>query len=231
MIISPLDCRGLACPEPVVRCRNYLQEHPEDILKVLVDNRAAMENVSAFLTRSGYTVDTHEVKENPPYWVLIGAVNAGVFNAGALDAGAPAPRAATNQGQAFSVPKPLAPALSSSLTCGPRKTVVFLSTETLGRGDDSLGQKLMLNFLGTLPELGDELWRLILVNGAVKLATNQVEGALAKLQALEQTGVNIMVCGTCLEHFQLLGQRSVGETTNMLDIITCMQLADKVIRP
>jgi hypothetical protein len=38
-----------------------------------------------------------------------------------------------------------------------------------------------------------------------------------------------MVCGTCLNHFQLLEQKQVGETTNMLDIVTAMQLADKVI--
>ena len=40
---------------------------------------------------------------------------------------------------------------------------------------------------------------------------------------------HIMVCGTCLDHFQLLDQKKVGQTTNMLDIVTAMQLADKVI--
>ena len=48
-------------------------------------------------------------------------------------------------------------------------------------------------------------------------------------QALEQSGVRLLVCGTCLNHFQLLEAKQVGETTNMLDIVTAMQLADKVI--
>jgi len=39
----------------------------------------------------------------------------------------------------------------------------------------------------------------------------------------------VLVCGTCLNHFQLLEQKKVGETTNMLDIVTHMHLADKVI--
>jgi hypothetical protein len=37
------------------------------------------------------------------------------------------------------------------------------------------------------------------------------------------------VCGTCLNHFNLIERKQVGETTNMLDIVTAMQLADKVI--
>jgi intracellular sulfur oxidation DsrE/DsrF family protein len=52
---------------------------------------------------------------------------------------------------------------------------------------------------------------------------------LASLQELEQEGVMVLVCGTCLNHFQVLEQKKVGETTNMLDIVTHMQLADKVI--
>jgi sulfur relay (sulfurtransferase) complex TusBCD TusD component (DsrE family) len=53
---------------------------------------------------------------------------------------------------------------------------------------------------------------------------------LEKLQALAASGVSILVCGTCLDHFGLLEQKRVGETTNMLDVVTSMQLADKVIR-
>ena len=38
-----------------------------------------------------------------------------------------------------------------------------------------------------------------------------------------------MLCGTCLDHFDLLARKQVGVTTNMLDIVTAMQLAEKVI--
>lgn len=66
------------------------------------------------------------------------------------------------------------------------------------------------------------------VNNGVNLA---VEGStvLAELKALAENGVDILVCGTCLTHFNLLDKKQVGETTNMLDIVTAMQLADKVI--
>jgi intracellular sulfur oxidation DsrE/DsrF family protein len=52
---------------------------------------------------------------------------------------------------------------------------------------------------------------------------------LTSIQELEKEGVMVLVCGTCLTHFQLLEQKQVGETTNMLDIVTHMQLADQVI--
>ncbi|MGD8740846.1 MAG: sulfurtransferase-like selenium metabolism protein YedF, partial [Desulfobacterales bacterium] len=45
----------------------------------------------------------------------------------------------------------------------------------------------------------------------------------------EAAGLNILVCGTCLDHFKLLDKKQVGETTNMLDIVTAMQLSDRVI--
>jgi hypothetical protein len=51
---------------------------------------------------------------------------------------------------------------------------------------------------------------------------------LQDLQAYEQAGLKILMCGTFLNHFNLLDKKQVSETTNLLDIITAMQLADKV---
>ena len=110
------------------------------------------------------------------------------------------------------------------------RTLVFLSTDTLGHGSDELGAKLMANFLATLPELGANLWRVVMVNGGVKLAS-QPGRALDALKKLEESGVSLLVCGTCLEQYGLLDAKQVGETTNMLDIVTSLDLADKVIRP
>jgi len=91
-----------------------------------------------------------------------------------------------------------------------------------------LGGKLMINFLRTLTEMGPDLWRLVFVNAGVKLTIDGSE-ALPDLKAFDQAGIKILVSGTCLTHFGLLDRKKVGETTNMLDIVTAMQLADKVI--
>jgi len=109
------------------------------------------------------------------------------------------------------------------------KTVAFITADSIGRGNDELGGKLMLAFLATLPELGTSLWRIVLVNGGVKLACES-HPALEKLEALAASGVSILVCGTCLNFFELMDKKRVGETTNMLDVVTSLGLAGKIIQ-
>ncbi len=109
-----------------------------------------------------------------------------------------------------------------------KKTLVLIATDELGKGDKELGQNIVTNFVKMMSEMGDDLWRIVLLNGGVRLA---VEGAevLSKLQELDREGLSILVCGRCLETVNLLEKKKVGEVTNMLDIITSMQVADKVI--
>lgn len=109
-----------------------------------------------------------------------------------------------------------------------KKTLILLGTDSLGKGNAELGRKIVLSFLKTVQEMGGELWRLVLLNGGVKLA---VEGSevLPQLQELARSGVGIQVCGSCLETFGLLEKKGVGDTANMLDMVTAMQLAEKVI--
>jgi selenium metabolism protein YedF len=120
------------------------------------------------------------------------------------------------------------PEVSTGKQSDLKKIMVMCATDRMGFGDDELGLKLMFNFLKTLKEMGSELWRLVFVNNGVKL-TIQSSAVLDDLKQYEKDGLKIMVCGTCLNHFNLLEKKQVGETTNMLDIVTAMQLADKVI--
>lgn len=109
-----------------------------------------------------------------------------------------------------------------------QKIMIMVTSDKIGHGDDGLGTKLMASFLKTLKEMRDDLWRLVFVNDGVKLT---IEGstALEDLISLEEDGVQILACGTCLAHFNLTDKKRVGETTNMLDIVTAIQLAGKVV--
>jgi selenium metabolism protein YedF len=118
--------------------------------------------------------------------------------------------------------------ISSEPQSADSKIMVIVATDRFGFGDDELGLKLMGNFIKTLKEMQPDLWKLVFVNNGVKLAA-QGSVVLDDLKALVESGVSILVCGTCLTHFNLLDKKQVGETTNMLDIVTGMQLADKVI--
>ncbi len=194
-----IDCRGLACPAPVLRAKETIEREAVDFLIMLLDNEAARENVSRFLSRAGYAV---RLEEWEGAQAVVGERSGG---AGA----APAEPAA------------------AEVKAGS-KIMVLAGSNRLGSGDDLLGERLMVNFLGTLKEMGRELWTLVLLNSGVKLACAGSE-VLTALQELEAAGVQVLVCGTCLNHFKLLEQKQVGETTNMLDIVTHMQLADKVV--
>lgn len=193
-----LDCRGLQCPKPVMECKELLNAERPDEIVVQVDNMAAVENVTRFLSSNGYKTGSQQI--GAALWQVDGIKQGGEASS------------------------------KTSGDSGSLKTLVLITTETLGRGDDTLGARLMENFLATLPELGDTLWRIVLVNGGVKLASTQGT-ALDSLKKLAESGVSILVCGTCLMHFGLLEKKEVGETTNMLDIITSLDIAQKVIRP
>lgn len=201
--MSELNCRGLACPAPVTQVRDRLAQEKPSTITVLVDNEAARENVSRFLAYQGYQVTV--AKADDGYRVVGGGGDQAcrVMEEGELAA------AAGGGG-------------------GGGKLLVMITTEHLGHGDEQLGSGLMLNFLKTLKEMGPDLWRLVFINAGVKLTVAGAE-SLAPLRELAEAGVSILVCGTCLNHFNLLDQKQVGEITNMLDIVTSLQLADKAI--
>lgn len=193
-----IDARGLGCPAPVLQAKAALQEEHPDRVRVVVDNPAAQQNVRRFLESQGFQTALEHVGSD---YMVIG-------RCGSMPSGQPQP----------------APMPSDET----KKIMVMCATDRVGFGDDALGLKLMVNFLRTLKEMGEELWRLVFVNNGVKLT---IEGSdvLEDLRGYERNGLKILVCGTCLDHFDLLDRKKVGETTNMLDIVTAMQLADQVI--
>jgi selenium metabolism protein YedF len=198
--MKEIDARGLACPAPVLQTKAVLQEENPTDVTVVLDNPASQQNVQRFLESQGFqTIIQH-----------IGADHLVIGTCGP---------ASQNLAQPSPVPEKNTEA---------RKIMVMCATDRLGFGDDDLGLKLMVNFLRTLKEMGPDLWRLVFVNNGVKLAVAGAE-VIGDLKALEDSGLKILVCGTCLNHFDLLEKKQVGETTNMLDIVTAMQLADKVI--
>jgi selenium metabolism protein YedF len=193
-----IDCRGLACPAPVLQTKEAIETDHPDVIKVTVDNEASKQNVNRFLESQGFEVSVDQ--EGTEFHVI------GKREDGAL-------------------PEP--PVVEKPET-GQKKIMIMVANDCMGHGDNELGSKLMLSFLKTLKEMGEELWRLVFVNNGVKLTTGDAE-VLPILKDYEEQGLHIMVCGTCLTHFDLLDEKQVGETTNMLDIVTAMQLADKVI--
>ena len=55
-----IDCRGLSCPEPIIRTKKAIKDNPKNI-DVLVDQRAPLENVQRFLKAMKYNVTATEL--------------------------------------------------------------------------------------------------------------------------------------------------------------------------
>jgi len=184
-MVKELDCRKMDCPAPVLETKKCLESDAVSQIRVLVDNDAAVENVSRFLTYAGFEVG---VESDGAESIVEGTRDQA--DAVALGSG-PAEQSKS--------PK------KSSATDSPAKIMVMATTDKMGVGDDELGAKLMINFIKTLKEMGKDLWRLVFVNHGVTLAT--VDSAvLEDLRELEASGVTILVCGTCLTHLDLMGQ-------------------------
>jgi selenium metabolism protein YedF len=108
------------------------------------------------------------------------------------------------------------------------KTVFVIGGESLGAGSTELGAKLMGSFLRTLSAMEPKPEALLFYNASVKLL-RKGSGALEALKALEDQGVELLACVTCLEFFGLLEDLAVGRVSNMREIVGHMLEAQKVI--
>lgn len=100
----------------------------------------------------------------------------------------------------------------------------------MGSGDEELGAKLMRGFLRTLIDMSFTPWRMIFINSGVMLTTIDEE-AVEALMLLSEKGVEILSCGTCLQHYKVDQKISVGRSTTMYEVLETLEKASKVISP
>lgn len=109
-------------------------------------------------------------------------------------------------------------------------TVVVVSSDRMGEGNDELGKVLIKGFIYAVSQLPKLPKTVIFYNGG---ATLPVEGSasLEDLKNLEAQGVEILTCGTCLDYYSLKEKLAVGSVTNMYTIVETIANATKVIKP
>jgi selenium metabolism protein YedF len=202
-----VDARGMACPQPVLETKKVLDQGLSSHFRVLVDNEAAKENVSRFAMNRGCQV---AVRKEAAGWTEVTITGAGSL-----------PAQATEEE---------IPSCSVSEASSPYRIVVYIGTDCVGRGDDELGTKLMRGFLRTWIDAAVLPWRMIFINSGVKLTTVDEE-AVDAVSMLAERGVEVLSCGTCLQHFGLEQELKVGKVSNMFEVIDTLTTATKVISP
>jgi intracellular sulfur oxidation DsrE/DsrF family protein len=107
-------------------------------------------------------------------------------------------------------------------------TVILVTRNGMGQAEPALQQKLITTFLKLLNE--DHVLPAVICfyTEGVHLV---VSGSpiLATLHALEDKGVRLILCSTCLNFYNLIDQVQVGVVGGMGDILEAMNRAGKVI--
>ena len=109
-----------------------------------------------------------------------------------------------------------------------KSIAITILSDTIGSGNDELGGLLMSVLFSTLLEVEQKPEKLIFMNGGVKLTTEGSE-VLESLGKLEKVGVELLICGTCLDYFGLKEKVKVGRVSNFYEITETLLQADKVI--
>ncbi len=108
-------------------------------------------------------------------------------------------------------------------------TVIFIASDIVGRGENrALGGLLMQSFLNTLGAFNRKPESLLFMNDGVRLVC-QGSAVIGELKQLEEHGVELLACGTCLSRLGLTSKVAVGRISNMYDIASTMMRAAKVI--
>ena len=191
-MVREIDARDLPCPQPVLVTKKALEAMAGGMLQVIVDNKAAMENVRRFAVNADCETSVRE------------------------------------EGRDFIIEiKKGSPKTAGEETAGT-DTVVVIASDRIGKGNDELGGILMRILFPTLLEINPKPKTLVFVNAGVKMT---VEGSdlIDPLTKLEKHGVELLVCGTCLDFFGLKEKVRIGKVSNFFEIMQTILRADKTI--
>ena len=187
---------GDACPIPVIKTLHALQDlNGAGTVQTLVDNEIAVQNLTRLAESKGCSITT-EKRSDTEFCVTITTENS-------------IGKAEADEQIACTVP------------AAQKKTVVVISADHMGEGDEELGRILMKGFIFALTQQEHLPSTILFYNGGARL-TCEDSASL---------GVEILTCGTCLNHYGLTDKLAVGDVTNMYVITEKQMQADLILRP
>lgn len=194
-----VNATGLACPQPVVMAKKAIEKNEQ--VKVIVDNETALGNVKRLGAKLGCDVSVE-------------AKAGGIFEISlARKGGMPVPEIAVSCDTATSASGPF---------------VIVCAEDKMGRGNDELGAVLIRAFFHTLSQQKEKPDVMVFYNTGVKLTLQGAE-TLDDLRELASAGVEMLVCGTCLNYFEVKDQLGVGVVSNMYDILQTMSRTGRLL--
>lgn len=204
MAVSTVDARGQLCPKPLIMTKQAIEAAATGAtIVVLVDNETSCQNVERFLRDNGMVATVS--REDKVFSLR--------FDKAAAELDAP-------DAAAYCLPSPGA----------NTSYVVSLASDSVGRGPVELGRVLARGLIETLKVVEPAPTHLILYSSGILLALDDSPVA-ESLHALEARGIKVLICGTCVDHYQKKSEIHVGQISNMLAILEVQIAAGKIIAP
>ncbi|EMG31446.1 sulfurtransferase-like selenium metabolism protein YedF [Campylobacter showae] len=195
-----IDCRNLACPEPVIRTKNALEGLKKgEKLEILVNSITPKENISRFLKNQNVEFS---IEQNGAETKITAVKDESKLELANFDE------------------------FVCEITPKNKKTVIYLNEEYAGSGD--VGVSLLSKFLGALLQVDNKPEYVLCVNNAVKMTTNRAHPSFKPLKDLEAAGVKILSCGSCLEAYKLVSDLSVGEMSNAYEVMQILTTHEQI---
>ncbi|CZE45729.1 sulfurtransferase-like selenium metabolism protein YedF [Campylobacter geochelonis] len=185
-----IDCRNLACPEPVIKTKNALNSLKiGQTLEILVNDIAPKENIKRFLSKNSLS---YELSQNNDETTI--------------------KTVKTNELKNTSTDE-----YACEVANLDKQKVIYLNEESAGSG--AVGKGLLSKFLLAMLNLETKPKAVICVNSAVFMTTDRAHVSYQALKNLEANGVEIYSCGSCLEAYKVVDKLSVGNITNAYEIM------------
>ena len=198
-MMKKIDLRGRSCPFPVIETKKYLEQEIKK-LYVLLDSTTARGNVSKLAHSYKYSVN---IKEEAQQYCLY-----------------------LEKGKTEVSSEQSCVNLSGSKVASAK--AILITSELLGQGCEELGKIIIRAFLYALAENDVLPEQIFFLNSRIKLTVKR-SPVLSILRELEEKGVEILVCGTCLDYYNLKEKLAVGKSTNMYDIAQVLMLKENII--
>ena len=201
-----VDTKGQLCPAPLIAARKALKETVDgDSFIVLTDNKTSFDNLSRFLSDNKAKF---VVIESEGVWTLTVTKKNGL-------------------GSDIKAEEYCAPVISHF---EKGNYVVAITSDKMGDGDAELGHLLIGNFIKALKDLDRLPQHIVFYNKGVTLVAKDSQ-VIEHIKDLEKMGVEIHLCGTCVNFYKLENNIAVGTLSNMYSIAEIMSSAGNVVRP
>lgn len=200
-----IDAKGKNCPIPVIMAKKEIDNGNVNFV-VEVDNKIANENLKKLGNSMSFEIKSQEVN--------------GIFKVHFLKAGRD-----NNKSEICEECNEIIEEIKKDKL---GTWSIFIGKEIIGSGSEELGKSLIKMYFYTMAESDDLPKSILFMNEGVKVPTLN-EQVVEHLKGLEKKGVEILVCGTCLNFYGLEEELKVGKVSNMYEISNYMKAASKVI--